>query len=119
MKLNRILYVKTRYVALETAKERRKASKNVNSTCVIISYFDYERYIIVFATLAIHIAIYVGSCSIIFELHQKLINYWYHINILIGILQSVLANEVNFLNGFRKSNAMLLLEAILLARCTQ
>ena len=32
---------------------------------VIISYFDYERYIIVFAISAIHIAIYVGSCSII------------------------------------------------------
>ena len=65
VKLNRILYVKTRNVALETAKERRKASKNVNSTCVIISYFDDERYIIVFAISAIHIAIYIGSCSII------------------------------------------------------
>ena len=32
VKLNRILYGKTRYVALETAKERRKAPKNVNST---------------------------------------------------------------------------------------
>ena len=65
VKPNRILYVKTRYVAPETAKERRKASKNVNSTCVTVSYFDYERYIIVFAITAIHIVIYVGSCSII------------------------------------------------------
>ena len=65
VKLNRILHVKTRYVALETAKESRNASKNVNSICIIISYFNYERYIIAFAIVANHIAIYVGSCSII------------------------------------------------------
>ena len=64
VKLNRILYVKIRYVALETAKEKKNASKNVNLTCVIISYFDYERYIIVFVISEIHIAIYVGSYSI-------------------------------------------------------
>ena len=43
VQLNRILCVKTRYVSLETAKERRKVSKNVISTRVIVSYFDYKR----------------------------------------------------------------------------
>ena len=74
-----------------------------------------------------HCFCYIGNsyCNICrflfdyFKLCQKLINYWYRLNILICISQSVLANEVNFLYGFQKSNAMLLLEAISLARCTQ
>ena len=119
VKLKRILYVKTRHVALETAKKRRNASKNVNSRCVFISHFDY--------VLLHHCFCYIGNsyCNICrflfdhFKLYKKLTNYWYCIKILICNLQSVLANEVNFLYGFQKSNAMLLLETISLALCTQ